>query len=240
MTTTAPTITAGTEFRSIEGDENVLWKVTDVEPSGMVTVVGADETIEVEGEEFYSDYAGVVKRFPIEFVQGQVAREKALAGLFTRSADETKSFWDSMNVGDVLHYNDRRDSWIRGVVALTADGKKGFKGTALVGERSQGAIYSIGIDGTVHHGYDVRKILNGDIWVPRKGDFFEYASNNRSDVDPRTLPVLPLHPPAPTAEQAAEYALGGQTVRIRAALDDTAITIEERLALIRSILDGNA
>lgn len=243
-TSTAPKITRGTTFRYLIADANVLFKVTDIDAKrGRVTTVAVNEPFEHNGVTFDSEYAGTVRDFLIEEVRALVGRQTALDALFKGAKDADTLFWESVNVGDVLHYDSSFGQWVRGTVVLDDHGHKAFRPTALVGDTWRAHdLYTVDIDGDVRHGYHARKVIDGNVWQPNTSEFYEAGRRRRTapEEDPRTLPERSLTPPAPTAEQQAEYAKGARVKALREALNDYTLTVDQVLARARDIVtEGN-
>lgn len=204
-----------TTFRAIIADSNALWRV--VAPRGANTwdcVVDAAET----------DYAGTKKVFGGEEILRAVQQAKLWDELRTSNRD----FWASREVGEVLHYEDFNNRWVRGTVVqgLDRDGKeaKVLLPKALVGKWARFDL-PMWTDAGVYRegGYQVQKIVSGETFQPNESNIWEYkqAMGQRVQGDPRVMDEIDLSAPSPTIEQRAASVLLKQIEAIREAVSHT-------------------
>lgn len=201
-----------TTFHSIIADSNALWRV--VAPRGANTwdcVVDASDP----------DYAGSKRVFGGEQIIAAVNHGKMLDDLRNSNRD----FWQSREIGDVLHYEDSSNRWVRGVVVqgLDKDGRaaKVLLPTALVGNWAKYDLPMWTDAGVYREGsYNVKKIAEGATFQPHESCIWEYkqGSGQRVSGDPRGMEEIDLSAPSPTAEQRAASLLLKQIEAIRNAV----------------------
>lgn len=228
----------GSEFRVTIADGRVLFRVTDIDlDRGRVTAEAVNEPIEIGGKTYDSDHAGLVQDFLIEEVQ-RALNADALWERFVREQNaQTEDFWGSVKTGQVLHYNDSGNRWVRGVVEHR-DGKAVMVRTALVGDWRQHDLATRDETGQVHYGYHASRVLDGEGFAPQPSCIFESPTFNRrgGQIDPSTLDALSLTLPEPTAEEQAQYDAGALLAQARDLMQDHTRTQVERLAAVRALL----
>jgi hypothetical protein len=206
MTTIIP---GNTTFHSIIADSNALWRV--VAPRGANTwdcVVDAANP----------DYAGSKKVFGGEEIIRAVNQGKMWDELRTSNRD----FWQSREIGEILHYEDFNNRWVRAVVVqgVDKDGKeaKVLLPTALVGKWAKFDLPMWTDAGIYREGsYHVGKIAAGETFQPNESCIWEYkqGTGQRISGDPRGMEEIDLSAPSPTDEQRAASILLKQIEAIR-------------------------
>lgn len=228
----------GSEFRVTIADGRVLFRVTDIDlDRGRVTAEAVNEPIEIDGKTYDSDHAGLVQDFLIEEVQ-RVLNADALWERFVQDQDQRKAdFWNSVEPGQVLHYNDSGNRWVRGV-AERRDGRIVLVSTALVGDWPQRDLATRDETGQVHHGYHASRVLDGEVFTPQPSFIFESPTFNRraGQIDPSTLDALSLTLPEPTAEEQAQYDAGALLAQARDIMQDHTRTQIERFNAVRALI----
>lgn len=236
--TKTPAVTIGSEFRHTVADGQVLFRVTAVDNRrGRVTAEVVNEPIEVRGKTYDSDCAGLVQDFLIEDVERAMA-STALWERFVKSQDAQRAdFWASVEPGQVLHYNDGGDRWVRGVVEHR-DGKKVMASTALVGDWRQYDLATRDETGQVRHGYHATRVLSGEVFTPQPSCIFESPSFKRrhGQIDPGTLEALNLDAQEPTPQEQAQYDAGALLAQVKEVASDHTLTQVARLDAVRALL----
>lgn len=139
--------------------------------------------------------ASTIRGLTLRDAKEMVAREKSLRALF----DKPQEFYDTLKVGDIVHYSNGFAQFVRcEVVGIAGDmtvgsselkaGDVALRPIALVGEvgrrqREDGswvhgwASYDLPRympDGTVHYGYHVERVMKGDLMRPSASNLWEY------------------------------------------------------------------
>jgi hypothetical protein len=201
--TTNP-VRIGTRFRATIADANALWEVTGKSGGRAWLAQVVNEPFEIDGKLFDSDYVGTERAF----TTAEIERSLRQAAVFANLSARTDDFWDRQPVGQVLHYNNGFDQFVRGVV-VEKDGRKQLKPTALVGPGWQPFdLVTRRSSGDLHYGYHADKVVNGGddaVWAPSSSCVYEaddYGYGGRSNVDPTTLPEIDLSAPEMTEAEA--------------------------------------
>lgn len=204
-----------TTFYSIIADSNALWRV--VSPRGA-------NTWDCEVDAGNPDYAGSKRVFGGEQIVAAVNHGKMWDDLRNSNRD----FWQTREIGEVLHYEDSNKRWVRGVVVqgLDKDGKeaKVLLPTALVGNWATYDLPMWTDAGVYREGsYQVRKIAEGATFQPNESCIWEYKQGSGQGVsgDPRGMEEIDLSAPSPTAEQLAASILLKQIEAVRNAVSSS-------------------
>lgn len=234
MSTTTRTVNIGDKFTSPMADTIVTFKVTKI-AGERVTATAIPEPFEVDGVTYPGDYDGMTCDFLLDHVAEATSRAKALADLFNRAERTADAFWTSRQVGDILHWNNYGNAWVRGEVILH-DGAKALRPTALVGSWQSHDLPQRRPDGTIYHPYHVQKIIDGKAWTPSFDCLWEGGSTAMTRrPDPTGQPPLDLTLPDPTPEEAAEHAREALLNSINLATT-APHSSADRLAQIRALL----
>lgn len=132
-------------------------------------------------------YVGV-ERFTKADVLKHLDSGKALAKLFARTDD----FWKSRKPGEIVHYDNGGNAFVRGVIVETPKGMA-MQPIALVGAWSAHDLPHWDSIGEIDYGYHGKQIRTGETMTPNDGNMYE-ANPSRFKVDPRALPELSLVP----------------------------------------------
>jgi len=202
-----------------------------------------NEPWEHDGKTYDGDYAGQQQ----VFTDQQILSSIGMANLFQGMADETDQFQASLKVGDIIHYDNGFNQFVRCEIALK-DGKTYAQPIALVGEWHSHDLPRRYEDGTVYNGYHADQILNPDKersgtkehWFPNASSTYESPSYHRKakSIDPRNLDPIDLTL-AEMDEGEAELARVWQIVKsVKAALESAAFTTPQgKLTEAKRILD---
>lgn len=229
-------IKPGIQFRSVVADANVLFEVKAKSGRGAWRCVGVDETYEVDGRKYKSDFAGEVRVFTNEQILSAVGWEKA----FAAAHDASDAFYSHLRIGQIVHYCNGGDEFIRCEVVWNVD-KQALKPVALVGKWRSFDLPRRQPDGSVYLGYQAEKIQKGEPWRPSAGCVYESPeSSHRHGLDPRELPAIDLSVPELDDEAAKKAALWKAVDAARAALDthqgDPTELLRKAQAIITSAL----
>ena len=125
-------------------------------------------------------------------------------------------YYDSLQSGQVLHYNHGFNSWVRCVV-VSHENKWVLLPVALVGEWHQSDLWHRNQAGKVRFGYYVEKIKNRNHFTPHESNIYEH-NPSAFKTNPTTLVPLSLTPPALTEEKQKEADKWAKVERVRAFL----------------------
>jgi hypothetical protein len=221
------TVKVGTRFRKAYADGNPLWEVESI-TGQHASVVSINEPFEHNGVTFESDYAGIKQSVLLSEIRQLVAFE----GLLGRSVKKSDDFWKRQALGTVLHYHDSFGRYVRGEVVAVGR-QKMLKPTALVGAWAPGDLARRMPNGTVYLGYHAKKISEGAAWAPHDSTVFESPSfSERRGVreDPRTMAPLNLELDEPTPQEKIRHMQEGVIQSVVKSLQDTSVSVEDRLA----------
>ena len=209
------------------------------------------------GDSYYDHHFGMGGSFPKKDVQRYVESEKAMAKLFGK--DDHDSYYASLKVGDIVHYDDGFNKFTRCEVrdgeysvygGKTLTGKY-LKPIALVGEQRSSDLPSRMDDGSI---YDPTEMKFNRGMTPHFGNIYEsprYAKQGKS-IDPRGLKPVDLSVPPMTKEEAVkaayhrtvDFALkilnGGAFFQSDNVKDDTPVYEDpkERLEAVMKVIQG--
>jgi hypothetical protein len=187
---TRTTVTIGTKFHSAYADSNPTWQVTrnrgkDVWEAKVVNS---------------PDWDGTVKVFTTQEILGS----KRLAGAFAKIASDSDKFYAGLKDGEVVHYHNGFQQYIRCVAVKTAK-KTVLRQIGLVGKWSTTDLPKRLASGEVYWGIHTKAILKGETFEPAGSNIYECVK--QSGPDPRKLAPLDLTVPAPTSEEAEKARL---------------------------------
>lgn len=243
MRTSSVKIVPGqTTFRYPMADSNPLFKVTRARGRGVWEAIVVDEPVEIEGiGKVSSDHAGTVRVFTTQEIRHKVGFQGALK----RSIDESEAWYESLRVGQTIHYDNGFQQWVRCVVVMAATvhnakPHKCLKPLALCGNWSKYDLPRRLADGSVHTSYHVKQIAEGTCFEPHFGSIFE-SGRSRAKDDPSKLPALDLSIPALSDAETASAKLWLAVREAQAALasdDDTGRPARERLEATLRVIQG--
>jgi len=188
-----------TTFRDIVMDYNPIFRVTRKLPGGTYEAVSEDEEV--------CGYAGVARRYSASEIKNRIAHEELWSGI----ASQRDDFWANRTVGEVLHYCNGHNDFVRGVIVLI-DGQFKLKPTALVGNWSAHDLPSRRPNGDIYYPYHADKVVNGGddaAWQCSDGCVYESPTRSSSyanGLDPRTLHPIDLTVPGMTADEQEQSA----------------------------------
>lgn len=226
----------GDTFQTPMADTMVTFKVIHVR-GDRVTATAVPDPIEIDGVTYPGDYDGHTRDFLIEEAAAAIRHTRAMEAHFAATQSTEDAFWASRAEGDRLHVHNSGDAWIRGEVVIR-DGQKMFLPTGLVGTWARHDLPMRRADGTIHHPYHARKIIDGEASTPAAWSIWESGSESvRSRLDPTTRPALTLTLPDPTPEEAEEHAREALLNAINRATTAPAPSTD-RIAQIRALIAG--
>ena len=143
------------------------------------------------------DHAGVTSVFTTQ----QIQRAAAWEGMFRSLGEAGARFYASLKPGQVVHYHDSFDRFVRCEVT----GDQQLKPVAMVGAWTPSDLPRRNLDGTLYLGYHAKNIAAGTPFRPAASNIYECTPEGK--VDPRAMPALDLSVPEMTAEQVTEARL---------------------------------
>jgi len=231
-------IRKGTQFRSIVADENCLWEVTRVRGNDVYEAQVVNEPLEINGEMYDSDHAGMVNVF-----QGEdIRRTLAFDDFWQKLKQEGDEFYDSLAIGDIVHYHNGFGQFVRCEVVKDAEGAK-LKPIALVGEWKVYDLPRRMATGEVRYPYHAQKIREGETFRPAASNLFEnpkFSEGSSKGIDPRTLDPIDLELPDLTPVEETHYAKNRFLNAITETIGDDELTLDETIDRIRTMLDGES
>lgn len=186
------------------------------------------------------DYGPVTRYYTREDVLSRASWDS----IFDDLAKQRDNFWDSQEVGTVLHYHNGFGQFVRGEV-VEIDGEKRLMPKALVGAWSKSDLPSRTSTGEIHYPYHAKKIIEQNdegAWQPSDGCVYESPSFSppaRNAADPRTLPEIDLTLPEMTTQEQVEAA---KEIRLKAIADvissryKTRMSADDTLAEVERLL----
>jgi hypothetical protein len=205
-TKTPTKVEKGLKFRYGHADGNPLWEVKRKLGGGSWLCVILNERFEHDGRMYDSDYAGTEKAFLEREIIGSIG----LSAMFDTMRDEGEAWYDSLKVGQTVHYHNGFKQYVRCVVvkgrdvhlAKDAPDRNVLKATALVGEWRDYDLPKRGDDGEVIPGHYADMVIKGETFRPNASNVYEYTKYGRkTDPDPAKMKPLDLTPPGMTKDQ---------------------------------------
>lgn len=226
----------GTQFRSAIADANALWEVTAYMGNDVWRAAVVNEPMEINGEFYDSDYVGTVQVFEGD----QIRRTLDFADIFTRKNRESDEFYESLQVGQIVHYHNGFGAFVR--CEVVTDGEKRLlKPIALVGEWRDYDLPKRLPNGEVSLPYHPRGIAEGETFQPHATNVYEssvYVRSTDKDLDPTTLEPIDLSVPEPTPEEAEAIRKTQILERIQAVAEvRIGDDLDDALEAIRQILE---
>jgi len=171
-----------TTFHSSYADANPLWKV--IEKRGRGTWIA--QVIDCP------DYSGTKAAFTTE----QIERSIGLSNLWNKLENEGDKFYGSLMVGDIVHYSNGFNQYVRCKVTPKHD----LLPIALVGDWKPYDLPKRLNNGMIYNGYHVDKIKKGETMKPNASNIYEHQHDSRA-TDPRTLSPISLEVPEMTEDE---------------------------------------
>jgi hypothetical protein len=169
----------GKQFRSGYADSNALWEVKSSRGRGAYICEIVNEPFEANGKIYDGDFAGERKTFGREEIEAAIQWQEFQARQWKWHED----FYDSLALGQIVHYHDGFGQYIRCEVVTAGhprenvdhyavkDGEKCLKELALVGTWRA--------DDLASRSYHVRGILESRLFKPNASCIWEYPQFNR-------------------------------------------------------------
>ncbi len=173
------TVKTGTTFHASYADGNCLWHVIKRLGEGVWLC-------EIDAKE--SDYAGAQKAFLTREIEFSIKQYAAFDGIM----DEHDKFYSELQPGQIVHYHNGFDSWVR-CEAVQVDGQMKLKPVALVGAWHSSDLPSRRRNGSIYQGYYAKKIAEGEPFDPNVTNLWEFGrlghQSNPENLTPISLEV---------------------------------------------------
>ena len=205
-------VTKGVRFRSTYADGNPLWEVKASAGKGAWACEVVSEKFVIDGKEFDSDWAGVRKLFTSKEILASVS----MGRLYEQAASDQDAFYASLNVGQIVHYNNGFQQFVRCkvVCGTDKDGKEGnaLLPIALVGNWLTHDLPRRQANGSIFYAYYPKMILENGTFTPNYSNIVESSAYRPcyGEPDPNALQPIDLSVPemiATDAEKARLYRL---------------------------------
>lgn len=184
----------GKQFRSAIADCNALWEVKSARGRGAYICEVVNEPFEVDGHMLDSDFAGERKTFGAE----EIRRALAMQELFAESFRKNDDFYNSLALGQIVHYDNGFGNFVRcEVVTVSAppeslnpydlvNGSRALKEVALVG-----AWRDYDLEANSHH---MRGVREGRVFRPHFSCIWEnpQSGTHKRYPDPSALEPLAI------------------------------------------------
>jgi hypothetical protein len=221
-----------TTFRYTHGDSNALWVVQTRRGNGVWQCVISEDD---------ADYAGDTRVFTTEEISNAVS----VVDFWESLKNETVDFWKNRTAGEVFHYANSSNQFVRSEVVV--DPGKGYvlRPLALVGKWRTNELPRWWDSGHFTDGaYWVQKVRKGETFQPNESALWEVQKTRRSDdgLDPTSLPPVDISIPAPTSVQREAADMLAVIAEVQALLEipressDFAETYRCRLAEVAALI----
>lgn len=226
-------VRCGARFRSVIADCNALWEVKRHLGGGSWLCEVVNEPIEIHGKKYEGEHAGVQKSFLAREISGAMA----MATMFTEMLSDHDQYYASLSVGQIVHYNNGFQQYIRCRVVYGKD-KDGRDGNvllpiALVGNWGRHDLPRRMRDGSICLGYHAKQIVENDTFTPNYSSIVESPSYRKHGDEPTAtviaeLPPVDLTLPEMTAEEVEAARLARVCTAVVSFLNNTS---DAKLAL---------
>ena len=180
-----------TTFSAAYADSISKWKVI----RSLGARVWLCEIVANSNEEEYTDWVGTQKSFLTEEILASISTEE----MFCKSINENDAFFEKQTLGNILHYHNGFNQWVRCKV-IERNGSKVLLPIALVGDWKPHDLPVRRQDGSIFYGYHAESIINGKTFIPNISCIFECGCKSKKS-DPSQLQPISLTVPEMTPEQ---------------------------------------
>lgn len=229
----------GVQFRSAYADSNALWEVKTARGKGCWNCEIVNEKIVIDGKTYDGDYVGVAKVFGNEEIEASVLSMKACDD----GQKEHKAFMESLQPGQIVHYDNGFKSLVRCKVVMLEGIKKCLLPIALVGEWKSWDLPKRTDNGVEELPYYPRMIRSEETFTPNYSCIVEssrYAKGKRgfTAASAAALPEIDLGVPPVSPQMKARHSAQtwAKHVIVEAQKVDDEKDLETFKAFLRSIL----
>jgi hypothetical protein len=192
------------------------------------------------GDEYRAPVWGNGRWISLELAQ----RFLALRDEEDAAIDKADAWWTALKPGEVVHYHNGFNQWVRGIIVGHEDGEKAMLPTAMLGAWLSHDLPVRLDDGSAYLPTYPRRIKEGEKMRPHASNMLEYPEFGRDwqFKDPREMAPVSLAIPPMTPERH-RLAKAAKTVQQSLSLIDRAMSSEappvspERIAEIEAIPD---
>jgi len=211
-TATRKRITKGLKFHWHHADANPCWEVKHSRGQGVWICQIVD----------CPDYSGVTRAFTREEIHLALSSEEFWSG----RADDHESFYASLKPGQIVHYNNGFNNYVR-CEAFIEDGETKLKPIALVGQWREYDLPRRNVDGSISYNYYPAMVLGEKFgsdnvktsFTPNYSNIYE-AKPRVGDIDPTDLEPIDLSVPPMTDEQKSIAAKWQKVAAVSRAIEE--------------------
>ena len=217
-----------TRFYAVYADGRPQWEVTRSRGDGVWEAKVVKSL----------DWEGTVKVFTTE----EISKALAWEAFFKKNSKDHGSFYESLPLGTIVHYDNGFENWVRCEVVLgttvhNAKPHKCLKPIALAGNWRSYDLPQRDLTGTIRLGYHADHIAKGECFEPNFGSIYEANSLNWK-TNPCTLKALDLSVPPLSPAEEATAKLWQAVTKAREALDSQESDPTKRLLAAQAAIES--
>lgn len=194
-------VKVGDMFRFTIGDCHALWKVLRKNSYNSWECTCQNEPVVINNKSYMSDYAGSIRFFATSELSSYIESFKQLE----QQKEEQRNWYNQLQVGQIVHYCNGFDNFVRCKVVSCEETKDGYTRTlmpiGLVGNWKQYDLPRRLPDGEIYYGVYPDKIRRRECMNPHISNMYEHKSFRRGNVNPQTLLAITLDVPEMLEEE---------------------------------------
>ena len=177
----------------------------------------------------------------------EVRRVLSWESKFERAQEITESFWRDIPVGEIVHYHNGFESFVRGRVVEDADGAKRMQPIALVGGWDRNDLPIRQSDGEVKYGYHAKSIMEGRLFSPNPSSMWEAMTEKQKSAarfeeivelgGPGALPTIDLELPEMDDKERRTARIESLLGKVPAVVNNWQASVSERVDELRALLE---
>lgn len=224
------------ELKKIEAEHTVV-RFPIADGCAMYTVVSEKPLVlrHIPYGDAYQAMGATIRGFTL----ADLRRQQKFDKLFDQRGDENEAFYESLCLGQVVHYHHGFNEFVRCEV-VEEGGKRALLPFALVGAWRPHDLPRRMPDGSVHLGYSAKEIRDRKTMRPHSSNVWECPKYFRRPdaLDPKDMAPVDLSVPEMDAEEAERARLWRKVDALRKALEgnkadaDPAEILERARALL--------
>lgn len=202
----------GLHFHAPYADSNSRWKVVSKKAKDCWLCEIDNEPFQLpDGQILEGEWNGTQRAFLVH----EILHSKNLKEVFSQLHDLNENFYANLKIGQIVHYQNGFNQWIR-CESIKTDEGKALLPLALLGDWQAFDLPYRTKDGTVKLSYHVKQIFERKAFHPNASCIWEgnyYRRDN--EVNPTTLSPISLEIPPMNAEQEQKAKLWQTIDQIR-------------------------